>query len=135
LLQSAKRALKVGATGLSGFITDRDTFLVLLRALAARSQLRSLATPHVIAADNREAHILIGEEIPILTSTSTSLLTATAQNYNSIQYRDTGKILTIVPQVNSAGLVNMEIRQEVSAVGQASFNTNSQLHFSKPRTT
>jgi general secretion pathway protein D len=54
------------------------------------------------------------------------LLTATAQNYNSIQYRDTGKILTIVPQVNSAGLVNMEIRQEVSAVGQASFgNTNS----------
>src|SRR5207253_10985052 len=43
-------------------------------------------------------------------------------------YRDTGNILTILPQVNSKGLVNMQIRQEVSAVaqGQASFgNTNS----------
>jgi general secretion pathway protein D len=45
---------------------------------------------------------------------------------NSIQYRDTGKILTIIPQVNSAGLVNMEIRLEVSAVGVDSFgDTNS----------
>src|SRR5262249_40134304 len=40
---------------------------------------------------------------------------------NSIQYRDTGKILTILPQVNSEGLVNMEIRQEVSDVDAAEF--------------
>jgi general secretion pathway protein D len=45
---------------------------------------------------------------------------------NSVQYRDTGKILTVLPQVNSLGLVNMQIRQEVSAVGAAAFgNTNS----------
>jgi general secretion pathway protein D len=126
LLKSAKRAVNVGGQGLFGFITDRDQFLVLLKAVASRSQLKSLATPHVIAADNREAHILIGEEVPILTSTSTSLLTSNAQTVNSVQYRDTGKILTIVPQVNSAGLVNMEIRQEVSAVGSKVFgNTNS----------
>jgi general secretion pathway protein D len=126
LLQFSKRAVDVGGQGLFGFITDKRNFLVMLKALASRSQLKSLATPHVIAADNREAHILIGEEVPILTSTSTSLLTANAQTVNSVQYRDTGKILTIVPQVNSAGLVNMEIRQEVSAVGARVFgNTNS----------
>ena len=35
-------------------------------------------------------------------------------------------ILTVLPQVNSEGLVNMQIRQEVSAVGAAAFgNTNS----------
>jgi general secretion pathway protein D len=132
LLQSAKRAVNVGGQGLFGFITDRDTFLVLLKAVASRSQLRSLATPHVIAADNREAHILIGEEVPILTATSTSTLTANSQITNSIQYRDTGKILTIIPQVNSAGLVNMEIRQEVSAVGAPSFgDTNSPSFISR----
>jgi general secretion pathway protein D len=126
LLAAAKRAVNIGGQGLFGFITDRRQFLVMLKALAARSQLKSLATPHVIAADNREAHILIGEEVPILTSTSTSLVTATDRTVNSIQYRDTGKILTIIPQVNSAGLVNMEIRQEVSAVGVDSFgDTNS----------
>lgn len=126
LLQNAKRAVNVGGQGLFGFITDKRNFLVLLKALASRSMVKSLATPHVVAADNREAHILIGEEVPILSSTSTSLLTSTAQTYNSVQYRDTGKILTIIPQVNSTGLVNMEIRQEVSAVGAAAFgNTNS----------
>ncbi|MBI3248725.1 MAG: type II secretion system secretin GspD [Deltaproteobacteria bacterium] len=126
LLQNAKRAVNVGGQGLFGFITDKRNFLVLLKALASRSMVKSLSTPHVVAADNREAHILIGEEVPILSSTSTSLLTDTARSYNSVQYRDTGKILTIIPQVNSAGLVNMEIRQEVSAVGAAVFgNTNS----------
>jgi len=111
---------------LFSFITDRKQFLALIRALAARSQINILSTPHVIAADNREAHILIGEEVPILTSSQQSTLTTTANLIQSIQYRDTGKILTILPQVNSAGLVNMEIRQEVSAVGATSFgNTNS----------
>ncbi|MGE0824454.1 MAG: type II secretion system secretin GspD [Candidatus Binatia bacterium] len=127
LLSAAKRGVRFsGDAGLFSFITDRDQFLVILNALDARSQLRSLATPHVIAADNREAHILIGEEVPILSSTSTNLSGSSPFVSNNVQYRDTGKILTIVPQVNSAGLVNMEIRQEVSAVGRAAFgNTNS----------
>ncbi len=125
LLGVAKRAIHVSGQGLFGFITDRDQFLVLINALAAQSRLNILATPHVIAADNREAHILIGEQIPILTSTQQSTL-AQANIVQSIQYRDTGKILTILPQVNSAGLVHMEIRQEVSDVGQAEFGkTNS----------
>ncbi len=126
LLQSgAKRAMNIGKNGIFSFITDQDHFLALMRAVHDRSKVNILATPHVIAADNREAHILIGEEVPILTSTQQSTL-ATANIVSSIQYRDTGTILTILPQVNSAGLVNMEIRQEVSNVGVTSFgDTNS----------
>ncbi len=126
LLQAgAKRAVDVGQSGLFSFITDQDHFVSFINAVNSRSRVNILATPHVIAADNREAHILIGEEVPILTSTQQSTL-ATANIVSSIQYRDTGTILTILPQVNSAGLVNMEIRQEVSDVGVASFgDTNS----------
>ena len=126
LLQSgAKRAVKIGQSGLFSFITDQDRFISLISAVNTRSRVNVLAAPHVIAADNREAHILIGEEVPILTSTQQSTL-ATANIVSSIQYRDTGTILTILPQVNSAGLVNMEIRQEVSDVGATSFgDTNS----------
>lgn len=125
LLRGAKRGVHVSGQGLFGFITDRDQFLLLVNALAAQSRLNILATPHVIAADNREAHILIGEQIPVLTATQQSTL-AQANIVQSIQYRDTGKILTILPQVNSAGLVNMQIRQEVSDVGQDRFGgTNS----------
>jgi general secretion pathway protein D len=130
LLGVAKRAVNVtGTSGLFAFITDRDTFLIVLRALATQNRLNSLATPHVIAADNREAHILIGKEIPILTSSATSTLTDDARTVNSIQYRDTGKILTILPQVNSEGLVNMEIRQEVSDVDAQTFGDTGSPSF------
>ena len=117
--------MKIGQSGLFSFITDQEHFISLISAVNTRSRVNVLAAPHVIAADNREAHILIGEEVPILTSTQQSTL-ATANIVSSIQYRDTGTILTILPQVNSAGLVNMEIRQEVSDVGATSFgDTNS----------
>lgn len=125
LLSGAKRAVNIGRGGIFSFITDQDRFVALINAVNSRSKVNILATPHIIAADNREAHILIGEEVPILTSTQQSTL-ATANIVSSIQYRDTGTILTILPQVNSAGLVNMEIRQEVSNVGATSFgDTNS----------
>ena len=126
LLQTgAKKAVNISQNGLFSFITDQDNFMAFINAVNSRSRVNILATPYVIAADNREAHILIGEEVPILTSTQQSTL-ATANIVSSIQYRDTGTILTILPQVNSAGLVNMEIRQEVSDVGATSFgDTNS----------
>jgi general secretion pathway protein D len=108
-------------------IGDREQFQIFINALQTRTNVKMLSAPHVIAADNREAHILVGRSIPILTSTQTSTVAA-ANIVNSVQYRDTGKILTILPQVNSKGLVNMQIRQEVSDVqpGAESFgNTQS----------
>ena len=134
LLQSgAKKAVNIGQSGIFSFITDQRRFLSLINAVNSRSKVNILATPHVIAADNREAHILIGEEVPILTSTQQSTL-ATANIVSSIQYRDTGTILTILPQVNSAGLVNMEIRQEVSNVGAPSFGETNSPSFTSRET-
>lgn len=131
LLTAAKKGVKIGGDGLFSFITDRRQFLVLINALAARSNVKSLSTPHVIAADNREAHILIGEEIPILTSTQQNLSNDNSDRvFSSVQYRDTGKILTILPQINSAGLVNMEITQEVSAVSADEFGATNSPSFS-----
>jgi len=114
--------------GAFAVLTDRDKFNVFLNALQTRTNVKMLSAPHILAADNREAHILVGNSIPILTSTATStgITGTTGATVNAVQYRDTGSILTILPQVNSKGLVNMQIRQEVSAVGSPSFgSTNS----------
>jgi general secretion pathway protein D len=83
----------------------------------------------VIAADNREASILVGSSIPILTSTSTNVLQGSSGQVNTVQYRDTGKILSVLPQVNSKGLVNLEIRQEVSDVGEEEFGATGSPSF------
>jgi general secretion pathway protein D len=118
-----------GAGGLAAFVTDKEHFAILLRALASRSQAKLVSAPHIIAADNREAHIVVGREIPILTGTSTSVLTATNVQTAQVQYRATGTILTILPQVNSAGLVNMQVRQEVSGLDQEEFGATGSPSF------
>jgi general secretion pathway protein D len=124
-------AARVPASGAFAVITDRKNFQIFINALAARTDVKMLSAPHILAADNREAHILVGQSIPILTSTASAVLTGTAgSTVNSIQYRDTGKILTVLPQVNSKGLVNLQIRQEVSAVAAASFGSTNSPSFS-----
>src|SRR5438093_4125231 len=98
-------------------ISDRDHFTVFINALQSRPNVKTHSAQHSLAADNREAHILVGSSIPILTSTQSSTI-AVSNIVNSVQYRDTGNILTILPQVNSQGLENMQLRQEVSDVAQ-----------------
>ena len=125
-------AVRVPAGKAFAVITDKDHFAIFLNALSTRTNVKMLSAPHIMAADNREAHILVGDSIPILTSTATSTgITGTpGAAINSVQYRDTGKILTILPQVNSKGLVNMQIRQEVSAVRLPSFGSTNSPSFS-----
>jgi general secretion pathway protein D len=118
---------RVPSFGAFAVISDNEHFTLFINAVAQKTNVKMLSAPHIIAADNREAHILIGESIPILTSTASNILQAgNTATVNSVQYRDTGKILTVLPQVNSKGLVNLQIRQEVSDVGAPSFgNTGS----------
>jgi general secretion pathway protein D len=116
------------SNGLFAVITDPKNFSIFINALNNITRVKMLSAPHIIAADNREAHILVGESVPILTSTSTFLQTSAVAptTANTVQYRDVGKILTVLPQVNSKGLVNLQVRQEVSAVAAQVFgNTNS----------
>lgn len=83
-----------------------------LEALASQAKLRVLASPHILVSDNREARIQIGDQVPIATSETN--ITGTTQIQRTIQYKDTGIILKVKPQVNEGGLVSLDISQEVS---------------------
>jgi len=87
----------------------------LINLLAAEGKVNILASPHIMAANNQEARIMIGEEVPILTSTATPLISQTTSfSTSTVQYRSTGIILTVKPQINARGLVTLDIAQEVS---------------------
>jgi cell division septation protein DedD len=123
--------------GLTG-IVGGNTVAALIHALATDSRVKILSSPSVLASDNRPARIQVGSEEPMPTGslatpistgtggvvpgTTTSFATST-----TVQYRNTGRIVTIIPQVNSQGLVNLQILAEVSqrganvTVGQDSF--------------
>ncbi|MFQ3573084.1 MAG: secretin N-terminal domain-containing protein [Thermodesulfovibrionales bacterium] len=84
----------------------------MLQTLASESKLNVIASPHILAADNREARIQIGDQVPVVTSETN--VTGTTNIQRTIQYKDTGTILRVRPQINQGGLVSLEINQEVS---------------------
>jgi general secretion pathway protein D len=129
-----KRLLQVDATGaLTAIITDQNSFRLTLTALANANRLKVLASPHILTADNREASIHIGTEIPILTSQANIAgvqgVGGQTALVNNVQYRSTGVILTVLPQVNADGLVNLQVRQEVSEVDNSFDSTTGSPAF------
>ncbi|MFQ5830315.1 MAG: type II secretion system secretin GspD, partial [Candidatus Methylomirabilia bacterium] len=107
-----------GSLGLSAVVASGNRLSALLQALSEAERVRILASPHVLASDNKPAVIQIGESTPVATSsTSTAQTTGGLQNITStIQYRDTGVILRVTPHINEKRVVVMDIVQEVSTV-------------------
>ena len=104
------------ATGGLAYVFDSDRLRIFLNAQADTNKLNILSSPNIMAADNQEARIEVGEEVPIVTSEYVPLDTDSrdSSTSRSIEYRNTGVILTVTPRINDKGLVAMEISQEVS---------------------
>jgi general secretion pathway protein D len=108
-------------TAASGFtfvaVDTLNKLKALINLLAAEGKVQILASPQIMAANNQEARIMIGESVPTLTSSSVPLISQqTSFQTSTVQYRDTGIILSVKPQINARGLVTLDIAQEVSNV-------------------
>jgi len=99
-----------------------DTIKGVLNALATDNKVNILSSPHIMVADNQTAKIQVGDSVPIA---GPQTVTGTGNVVSSVQYLDTGIILSVVPHINSGGLVNLDITQEVST---ASNTTTSGLN-------
>lgn len=97
-----------------------------LQTLATQGKTKVLASPHILAADNREAKIQIGKQVPIVTDVLSTTVTT-----QTVQYKDTGVILEVTPSINDSGLVSMKIKQEVSTFVFQQIGSNTFPVFSK----
>jgi general secretion pathway protein D len=108
----------VGASGIT-YAFASDALEAFLRAYSRENEVKILSTPHILVADNTEAKIDVGEEVPIVTSEYTPTTIQSNESFSrSIEYRDTGILLTVTPRINDKGLVTMEVNQEVSNVSE-----------------
>lgn len=116
-----------------------DRIKAQLQALASDSKAKVLSSPHILVSDNREARIQVGDQIPIATSTTTTPLSGSTATTNTttstIQYKDTGTILKVKPQVNDSGLVALELSQEVSTATTTTVLGTDQYVISKREVT
>lgn len=92
-----------------------------LEAIAQNNEVRLLARPSLMVTNNQEGEIQIGAEVPIEAGQSISTGGIATTN---IQYRPTGIVLTITPQINEDGVVTLTIQQELSSVDSAAAGVN-----------
>ncbi len=72
-----------------------------------------LSSPQILTADNSEAEIHVGENVPFITKTETN---TSGLATKSIQRQDVGIKLRITPQITEGSNVRLDIYQEISSV-------------------
>ncbi|MDG4558618.1 MAG: type II secretion system secretin GspD [Candidatus Contendobacter sp.] len=97
-------------------ITDSAGMVkALLNALATDSKVKVLSSPQVMVLDNQQASIRVGTQTPV--PAPQTIYGGTTITTGGADYKDTGVLLEVLPRVNSGGMVNMEIKQEVVEPG------------------
>jgi general secretion pathway protein D len=102
--------------GLNFLIGSEALPRVILNALSSVTDVKVLSSPSIVAMDNQPALLQVGDEVPITTSTATLLTNSSTPVVNTIEMRNTGVILKVLPRINSNGSIHLEIDQEISNV-------------------
>ncbi|ACB96629.1 general secretion pathway protein D [Beijerinckia indica subsp. indica ATCC 9039] len=89
---------------------------VVINALSNITDVKVLSTPSLVVLDRQPAVLQVGNQVPILSQQATSTQTANPAIVNSVNYKDTGIILNVLPRVNANGVVALDIEQQISAV-------------------
>ena len=93
-------------------------FGVLIQALEQSGKSNLLSAPSVVTMDNEEAYIVVGQNVPFISGTYSA--GTTGNPYQSIDRKDVGITLKVIPHVGEGGSVRLEVEQEVSAVQESS---------------
>ncbi|MBR9788061.1 MAG: type II secretion system secretin GspD [Vibrionaceae bacterium] len=102
-----------GVNGAAMSIVMGD-WTALINAVATDSNSNILSSPSITVMDNGEASFIVGEEVPVITGS-----TAGSNNDNPFQTVDRKEVgikLKVVPQINEGDSVQLNIEQEVSNV-------------------
>jgi general secretion pathway protein D len=107
----------LSSQGFTLTFVDRDRYSLFLNTIAAHTKVNTLASPHILTQDNKRARIQIGQEVPIVTGTQSTVTAVSAGGsdlFQTIQQKDIGRILSILPHVNEKRQVTLDIELEAS---------------------
>lgn len=129
-VEAASNAVNAASGALLGRVLPGFNFLigsensprVILDALHGVTDVKVLSNPSLVVLDNQAATLQVGDQVPFSTGTAT-VLTANNTVVNTIDYKNTGIILRVLPRANANGNVVLDIEQEISSVAAGSANS------------
>lgn len=94
---------------------SRRLYGALIQALKDNTKSNLLSTPSIVTMDNEEAYIVVGQNVPFVTGSVTT--NANGVNpYTTVERKDVGVTLKVIPHIGENGTVRLEVEQEVSNV-------------------
>jgi len=109
-----------GMPGIPGVNQQDGTFRYIgpnysatLKALAQNGKLEVLSRPSIMARNNQQATILVGKQVPLITSVRYDTF---GNQMNGITYQNVGIQLVVTPFITSSGMVEMIVAPSISAI-------------------
>ena len=132
-LSNTVPAIPDGLTlGIGRFNSNNVNFGALIRALQGDGSTNVLSTPSLLTLDNQEAEIVVGQNVPFVTGSYSSVSnTNTVSNpFQTIQRQNVGIDLKVKPQINEGNTIKLDVEQKVdslaaSSAGAADLITNT----------
>ncbi|MCT2531435.1 type II secretion system secretin GspD [SAR92 clade bacterium H921] len=114
---SLKNIQTLGAAGDFDEVTGKGMG-ILIQALNTDVSANILSTPSVVTLDNEEAILSVGEEVPFVTGSFSSISNNNSSNnpFTTVNREEVGVMLKVKPQISKGNAVRLEIEQESSKV-------------------
>jgi general secretion pathway protein D len=109
--------------GFNILVGSEATPKAIINALHAVTDVRILSNPSLVVVDNQEASLEVGDQVPVSTGSATVLTTSNTV-VNTVDYKNTGIILHVLPRISPDNTVNLAIDQEISSVPNNTSTTN-----------
>lgn len=118
----------ITVTGLDGNQITVPAFSALIHLSKTNTDINILSAPRLLTSDNEEAEIIVGRNVPIITSrlTDTGASTGLAQSV-SVERRDVALTLRFTPQITEGNLVRLNVFQESTDIAQQSVGDVNQV--------
>lgn len=118
---TASTAFDLATSGGMYTLLGRD-LEVTIAALANAGKTEILSRPSILARNNQQATITIGQQVPLITGVNYD---AFGNQRNTISYESVGIILQVTPFITSDGMVEMIVSPEISSVSDSTVNIAS----------
>lgn len=94
------------------FVTTPNRMKLFLNAWKDNKKANVISSPHIVAANHREATFKIGNKVPIIESIRPS----DAGPIKAFDIKDVGIELTVTPHINRGNQIDMEVFQTINAL-------------------
>lgn len=106
---------------------NTEFYGAILQALDSTTSANLLSMPSILTLDNEKASILVGQNVPFVTGSYTTSGDSSNNPFQTIDRKDIGINLNVIPHIGENGTVRLEVSQEVSSVVPGSTSNASGL--------